>query len=295
MYLTMVQEGGKLREWLAKQAELETWLDRVVPSLVAFGKDVLAALLIFFIGKRVVKWLKGVLKKSFERSNLEEGLSHFLISLINVTLNIIVIFMAISVFDAAVASIMALLGSAGLTLGLALQGSLSNFAGGVLILIMKPFQLGDYIIVGAKEEGTVVGIDIFYTHLLTVDNKRIVIPNGGLSNSSLVNVTHEPIRRLDLLVSVDYSENIKRVKEILERLAREQEMVLEGQPIDVYVNSFDPSAISIGCRVWTTTENYWLLRWKLLEEIKEEFDRNEIVIPFDQLDVNLNGSGKIEN
>lgn len=283
-----------MREWLAKEAALETWLDRIVPGLLSFGKDILAALLIFFIGRKVVRWLYSLLKRSFERSHMEEGVSRFLLSLIKIALNAIVVFMAVSVFDSASASIMALLGSAGLTVGLALQGSLSNLAGGVLILIMKPFQVGDYIITGAKEEGTVAGIDIFYTHLVTIDNKRVVIPNGGLSNSSIINVTREPIRRLDILVSVDYSENIKKVKEILLRLAKEQEMVLEDRPIDVYVNSFDPSAISIGCRVWTATENYWILKWKLLEEIKEEFDKNKIVIPFDQLDVNLNTDEKNE-
>lgn len=283
-----------MKEWLAKEAELETWLDRITPPLAALGKDILAALLIFFIGKRIVKWLNKILKRSFERSNMEEGLSHFLLSFINIALNIIVAFMAVSVFDAAVTSIMAVLGSAGLTLGLALQGSLSNLAGGVLILIMKPFQVGDYIITGAKEEGTVIGIDIFYTHLLTIDNRRVVIPNGGLSNSSITNVTREPVRRLDLLVSVDYSENIQKVKKILLELLGTQEMVLRERPIDIYVNSFDPSAISIGLRVWTETENYWTLKWKLLEEIKEEFDRNEIVIPFDQLDVNISKDDKIE-
>lgn len=283
-----------MKEWLAKEAELKTWLDRLTPPLVALGKDILAALFIFFIGRRIVKWLNRILKRSFERSQMEEGLSHFLLSFINIALNVIVGFMAISVFDAAVTSIMAVLGSAGLTLGLALQGSLSNLAGGVLILIMKPFQIGDYIITDAKEEGTVVGIDIFYTHLLTIDNRRVVIPNGGLSNSSITNVTREPVRRLDLLVSVDYSENIQKVKAILFQLAKSQEMVLKEKPMDVYVNSFDPSAISIGLRVWTQTENYWLLKWKLLEEIKGEFDKNEIVIPFDQLDVNINKEEKSE-
>jgi small conductance mechanosensitive channel len=182
---------------------------------------------------------------------------------------------------------MAVLGSAGLTVGLALQGSLSNFAGGVLILFMKPFQVGDYIITGAKEEGTVMGIDIFYTHLLTPDNKRIVIPNGGLSNSSITNVTREPVRRLDILVSVDYSEDILKVKEILSKLVEKEDMVEKDRPVDIYVSSFDTSAISIGLRVWTATECYWQLKWKLLEEIKAAFEENKIVIPFNQLDVNM--------
>jgi small conductance mechanosensitive channel len=276
-----------MKEWLAKQVEIEVWLERITPTLLTFGKNLIVALLIFFLGRRVAKWLKSLLQKSFERSNMEEGLSHFLLSLIQVVLNVIVVFMAISVFDVAVASIMAVLGSAGLTVGLALQGSLSNFAGGVLILFMKPFQVGDYIITGAKEEGTVMGIDIFYTHLLTPDNKRIVIPNGGLSNSSITNVTREPVRRLDILVSVDYSEDILKVKEILSKLVEKEDMVEKDRPVDIYVSSFDTSAISIGLRVWTATECYWQLKWKLLEEIKAAFEENKIVIPFNQLDVNM--------
>jgi small conductance mechanosensitive channel len=276
-----------MKEWLAKQVEIEVWLERITPTLLTFGKNLIVALLIFFLGRRVAKWLNRLLQKSFERSNMEEGLSHFLLSLIQVVLNVIVVFMAISVFDVAVASIMAVLGSAGLTVGLALQGSLSNFAGGVLILFMKPFQVGDYIITGAKEEGTVMGIDIFYTHLLTPDNKRIVIPNGGLSNSSITNVTREPVRRLDILVSVDYSEDILKVKEILSKLVEKEDMVEKDRPVDIYVSSFDTSAISIGLRVWTATECYWQLKWKLLEEIKAAFEENKIVIPFNQLDVNM--------
>ncbi len=268
------------------QVTMEKWLEQTIVLLTEFGKKIVIALLVFLVGKWLIKHLLNALKKSFARSSMEEGLSKFLLSFIKIALNVVLIFLAVSAFDITSASIMAVLGSAGLTVGLALQGSLSNFAGGVLILIMKPFQIGDYIVTGANE-GTVTGIDIFYTHLLTIDNKRIVIPNGGLSNSSITNVTREPVRRIDLLIPISYGEDIDKVRAVIFALLEKEEMILPEYPKDVFVDSFANSSVSIGCRIWTATENYWKLKWKLLENIKKEFDRNNITIPFEQLDVTL--------
>lgn len=267
--------------------EIPAWLDKVIASFLRFGRLLLIAVIIIFIGRKLIKWLVRLLHKSLDRSNLDEGVTKFLVSAVSISLNIILMIIAANVLGLETSSLVALVGSAGLTLGLALQGSLSNFAGGVLILVMKPFRIGDYIIVGSNE-GTVSNIDIFYTKLLTVDNRLIVIPNGSLSNSNIINVTNEPIRRLDLAISVDYSENIKKVKDILWRLGTENEMVLKDEyNVDVFVGSFDPSAISIGLRVWVEKENYWVLKWELLEKIKETFDAEGVQIPYDQLDVNI--------
>lgn len=272
--------------------ELPTWLDKILASLLRFGKLFLIAIVIILVGRKLIKSLVGLLHRSLNRSNLDEGVTKFLVSAVSISLNIILMIIAANVIGLETSSLVALVGSAGLTLGLALQGSLSNFAGGVLILVMKPFRIGDYIIVGTNE-GTVSNIDIFYTKLLTVDNRLIVIPNGTLSNSSIVNVTNEPIRRLDLAISVDYSENIKKVKDILWKIGNENEMVLkEEYNIDVFVGSFDPSAISIGLRVWVAKENYWILKWELLEKIKEIFDEEGVQIPYDQLDVNVTSVGE---
>ena len=183
-------------------------------------------------------------------------------------------------------SIVALLGSAGLAIGLALQGSLSNFAGGVLILILKPFRIGDYIVANGME-GTVTGIDIFYTKLLTVDNRMVVLPNGALSNSNLINVSHEPIRRVDLVASVDYASDIKKVKAILFDIGSNLEYSFEdeGHPIQVYVDTYGDSAINVGLRFWVNAEVYWDAKWAASEQIKEKFDQAGISIPFKQLDV----------
>lgn len=276
--------GGVSDEITTKEAI--TWIEKLIPSLVTFGKNLFFALIFIAVGRRLIRWFKKILDRSFKRSNLDEGVAKFLLSLISVSLNIVMIIVAINIIGIATGSLVALLGSAGLTVGLALQGSLQNFAGGVLILIMKPFRIGDYIIAGT-DEGTVTGIDIFYTKLLTIDNRKIVIPNGGLSNQSIINVTNEENRRLDLSIPIEYSADIKKVKELLFSIIMKYDNVLKEQPIDVFVSEFADSAILIGVRVWTKKENYWQLKWALLEEIKEQFDANSISIPFNQLDVTI--------
>lgn len=274
--------------------EAISWLKRITPDIMDYllilGRKLLIALVIFFIGRQLIKWLKRILDRSFHRSNMDLGVAKFLLSMISIVLNIFLVIIVIGILGVETSSFAAVIGSAGLTLGLALQGSLSNFAGGVLILIMKPFRIGDYIIT-QNLEGTVTSIDIFYTRLLTVDNRKVVIPNGGLSNSSIVNVTNEEIRRLDLIIPVAYDCNIKEVKAVLEKLLDRQELILTEELRNIYVDGFMDSSISIGIRVWTKKEDYWDLKWKLLEEIKEDFDRNHIGIPFNQLDITIRDQG----
>lgn len=265
-----------------------TWFEKQIPHIQAFGWKLLIAILIIFIGRKLIRWIDKLLVKFFHRSSIDEGISKFLLSLSNVIMNLVVLLFAASKLGLESTSLVALVGSAGLTVGLALQGSLSNFSGGVLILLMKPFRIGDYIVT-KENEGTVSSIDIFYTKLLTVDNRLVVIPNGALSNSNIINVTNEPIRRLDIDVAVDYSENIKKVKDLLYNLGSSHELVHKDKDIQVYVISFDPSAIKISLRIWVDTENYWKLKFDMLEQIKSAFDQQNIVIPYDQLDINLNG------
>lgn len=266
-------------------------LDTIADKLIAFAVDtakvLVIAFLIYFIGKKVIKWTLKVLTKFFDKSSMDEGVSKFILSLIKAVLYGILFICVVGKLGIPTSSFIALIGSAGVTVGLALQGSLSNFAGGILILILKPFRVGDYIIADGLE-GKVTAIDIFYTKLLSVDNQYIVIPNGTLSNTNIVNVTNEDVRRLDLLVEVDYSENMKHVKKVLYRLASAHELSLsEGYDIDVFVNSFEASAIQMGVRVWVAKDNYWKLKWELLEQIKETFDEENISIPYNQLDVKL--------
>lgn len=249
----------------------------------------LFAILIYVVGKKIKKILTNIIKRALERSSMEASVTHFLVKMCDVLFNLILIIIVVDFLGIDTTSLVAVVGSAGLAAGLALQGSLANFAGGVLILIMKPFKLGDYIITSGVE-GTVVGIDIFYTRLTTIDNRSVVIPNGSLSSTNIENVTALPYRRIDLLVPVEYSANLKKIKEILMKIAMDNENVLkdtqEHMPM-VFVNEFEASDISMGFRCWVVTENYWTTKWDLQETVKEEFDKNNISIPFNQLDVNI--------
>ena len=222
--------------------------------------------------------------KIFERSIMDTTLQTFLLSFIKIGGKVLVIFMAVTKIGVAASSIVALLGSAGLALGLSLQGSLSNIAGGVILLLLKPFQVGEG---NSGKEGTVQAIGIMYTKLLSVDNKAIMIPNGNLSNASITNVTYQEKRRVDLNVGIEYSEDIKKVRKVLNALIEKEPARITDEPVKIYVNEFQASSIDIGIRYWVKTEDYWESRWRVLEEIKEEFDNNNIAIPFEQLDVNL--------
>lgn len=266
--------------------KLDAWFQLQIPHVVIFALRMIIAPVAFLIGRKLIKGLQKTIKKNLERVNVEVGVVKFTLSLSNILLHFLFIVLLAQILGVETSAIVAILGSAVFAIGLALQGSLSNFAGGVLILVTKPFVVGDYIVAGSME-GQVTGIDVIYTRLLTVDNRRIVLPNGTLANSEIINVTAEAKRRLDLNVSIDYSENIKKVKDILEELLHGHEMILPKEEISVFVNSFDPSSINIGLRVWVATEDYWALRYRLLEEVKKAFDENQIEIPFDQLDVNI--------
>lgn len=265
---------------------LESFLDAAWPKAFAIVKVIVVALLIWFIGKKVIKLILKIVKRAFEKTDFDEGVESFLLSLIRIMLNGILIVILAGTVGIQTSSIVALLGSAGLAIGLALQGSLSNFAGGVLILILKPFKIGDYIVVNGME-GTVTGIDIFYTKLRTGDNRVVVLPNGSLSNSDLINASQETIRRVDIMASVDYDSDIKKVKQILFDIASDLEYSFEdeGHAIQVYVNSYEASSVDLGLRFWVKAEDYWTAKWEATEQMKEKFDVAGISIPFNQLDV----------
>ncbi len=265
---------------------LESFLEAAWPKAFAIVKIIVVALLIWIIGKKVIKLVLKITKRALEKGKVDEGVQSFLMSLIRILLYAILIVILAGTVGIETGSVVALFGSAGLAIGLALQGSLSNFAGGVLILILKPFKIGDYIVAKGLE-GTVTGIDIFYTKLLTTDNRLVVLPNGSLSNSDLVNVSHEATRRVDLVASVDYGSDIKKVKAILFDIGSNLEYSFEDEahPIVVYVDTYGDSAINLGLRFWVKAEDYWSAKWEATEQIKDKFDAAGISIPFNQLDV----------
>lgn len=262
------------------------YIQEKIPRVLDFCLHLAIALLLYFLGTKLIKVILNFTKKSFEKSYMEEGVANFLFSIIKIALYFVLILTICQFLGLATSSVIALLGSAGLAVGLALQGSLANFAGGVLILVAKPFVVGDYIVVGDKE-GKVISIDIIYTKLQMVDNKIVIMPNGTLADSNIINVTDQHKRRIDIEVAVDYSEDIKKVRDILTDIIHNQKQILLDEPVDVVVGALGDSSVDMLIHVWVEKDDYWKVRWAMLEEIKERFDEEGIVIPFNQLDVTL--------
>lgn len=283
--LAVLEEMQQSLEQLKPNMVLEA-VKGWVPGLIAFGFKILLALVILLIGSKIIKLLHHILSRSFTRMDMEVSLRKFLLSVIQAGAYCILGFVIAGQIGINSASIIALLGSAGIAIGLAVQGSLSNFAGGVLILMMKPFKVGDYI-VSKDGEGTVTTIGLVYTTLNTVDNKRVVIPNGNLANSPLTNVTAKEKRRVDITVGIGYTSDLRLAKDIIHNIYAEHPLVLEDEPIDTFVNSLDSSSVSIGGRGWVATDDYWKVKWDITERIKLKFDEEGIEIPFNQLDVHM--------
>ncbi len=281
-------EAQLLQEISDNPGAIRTYLEGMVPSLLSFLVQVVVAIIVLLIGSRIIKFLLKLIRKSLDRSKVEAGVVTFLCSLVKYSLYFVLAMIILAQFGVTTSSVVAVLGSAGLTLGLALQGSLSNFAGGVLILLLKPFVVGDYIIDGVTgQEGTVSSITIFYTKLLTIDNRLILIPNGTLSNSSITNVTHMEKRRIDLLIGVSYEANLAKTKQVLLDVVKSEDKILPGEPVDVYVSELADSSVQMGVRAWVKTEDYWPIRWKMTEDIKNALDANGISIPYPQMDVTV--------
>lgn len=266
---------------------IQSYLQKLPETALRFGIRVVLALLVFLIGAQLIKLLGKVLRKSMKRGNADVGVIQFLDSFIRITLYVLLIFFIASGFGLDAASVVALLGSAGVALGLAVQGSLSNFAGGVLILLLKPFKVGDYIIAGNGNEGTVVEIQIFYTKLTTADNRLVVIPNGELSNSSMINASAMPKRRIDIPVGISYQADIRQAKEVLLGILEKDEKVLQEQDKKVFVDSLGDSAVILNVRCYAASEDFWETKWRLTENIKYALDDAGISIPYNQLDVHL--------
>ena len=276
---TTVKEVSKLTEYLQSK----------FPDIIGFGMKVILALVCFEIGRRLIKWIRKIVRMSLEKSSVDEGVKTFVDSLLKFGLLALLIFSISTHFGVDTASIAALFASAGVAIGLALQGSLSNFAGGVLILLLKPFVVGDYIIEdNNKNEGTVKEIQLFYTKLTTLDNKTIIIPNGMLTNNSLTNVTEKNERKLDLKVDISYESDLRKAKDILARLVDTEERIMKDEEIQIFVDSLGASSVVLGLRVWVKAEDYWAVRWKLLEDIKLTMDAEGIEIPYQHVTVHVN-------
>ena len=268
--------------------QLTQYVQDSIPELITFGLKVLAALVAFFVGRLVIRWIRKIVRRSFERSGADKGVEQFVDSLLKYGLYALLVFSLISSLGFDTTSVAAVLASGGVAIGLALQGSLSNFAGGVLILLLKPFVVGDYIIEDSNgKEGTVKEIQIFYTKLSTIDNKTIVIPNGMLTNNSITNATAKDERQLDLRVSISYDADIRQAKSVIENLLIKDECIIKNEQINVFVHELADSAVVLGIRAWVKNEDYWNARWRILEEIKLKLDENEIEMAYPHLTVQM--------
>lgn len=253
-----------------------------------FALKVLFALIVYIVGSRLIRQICKGLKKHMAKYGTDEAAKGFVLSFVKIGLYAVLILSIAGNFGIDKTTIAAVLGSAGVAISLALQGGLSNFAGGLILLFLRPFSVGDYIIEnGEKNEGTVEKIELYYTTLMTVDSKRIVIPNSKLTNNSIINVTAMDKRRLEIKVGISYDSDIKKAKELLSGLIMADDYFFDKEDVQIFVDQLADSSVILGLRVWVKTENFWTAKWGMQEKIKEIFDENSIKIPFPQMELHL--------
>ncbi len=263
-------------------------LESMIPKFWSFFWSAAIALVVFIIGTQIIKGIIKLFHKAMNIRDFDPGVETFLESVIKWILYIILITIILGLFGVTTTSISAAVAGLGVTIGLALQGALSNFAGGVLILLMHPFKVGDYIIEHASNrEGVVDKINIIYTTLKMTDGRLVQIPNGTLSATSLTNCTAMTRRMFNETVGISYDSDIKKAKAIMKEIAEKQDHLITSEPIKVFVSDLADSSVQIGLRFWIETEYYWQTRWDVLEEIKYRFDKENIEICFNQLDVHI--------
>ena len=266
-------------------------MDKIIDKLSNIGIDavlaLLQALLILIIGLKVSKWIVKIFKKTKLYKKLDPSVATFLTSALRIVLDTVVFISFAGLIGFPLTSIITILGSVGLAIGMGLQGGLANIAGGIIILYCKPFSVGDFIDTHT-DCGTVKSISLFYTTITTLDNKTLTIPNGNLANSPTVNFSKEPKRRLDIKVSVSYNDKIDDVKKVLQSVVdNEHETIINDEPVFIGITDYLDSAINYEVRVWVKPTEFWNTKVRMLENIKREFDKHKISIPFPQMDVHM--------
>ncbi|KMV28843.1 small-conductance mechanosensitive channel MscS [Photobacterium swingsii] len=264
-----------------------TWVADNQDLLIQYAVNLVSALLILFIGNLIVKGIANGVAKVLRKKNMDDAVVEFLHSLVRYLLFVIVLIAALGRLGVQTASVVAVIGAAGLAIGLALQGSLSNFAAGVLIVSFRPFKSGDYVEIGGVA-GSVESIQIFSTVLKTPDNKMVVVPNGSVIGSPITNYSRHATRRIDYVIGVSYDADLKKTKEVLSRVVAAEPRVLKDPETTVGVVALADSSVNFVVRPWVKTEDYWGVYFDLLQAIKEELDKENIGIPFPQMDVHLN-------
>lgn len=261
-------------------------------NFLEYLPTLIVAVVVYIIGCIINKIIMKLLSKGLERSKIDATVHGFLKSLVKVVLICITIIIVLTILRVPMTSIITVVGSAGIAIGLALQSSLSNISGGVIVLITKNFRVGDYISINGTE-GTVKEISIFATNIITIDNKSIFVPNGVVSNSTIINFTREKTRRVDHIMSISYNNDTKMAISVINEVINNNNKILSVPEPFVRICAFASSSVDISVRVWVNSADYWDVYFDLLEQIKEAFDENGIVIPYNQLDIHMIKDGSV--
>ena len=265
---------------------MEKYLDKLTNIGIDFGIKLLTALVVLIIGCKIINLLVKFLKKDHKHSKLDASVKNFMVSFVNVALKVLLFVTVLGILGIPMTSLITILGSAAVAIGLALQGGLSNLAGGLLLLIFKPFKIGDYIET-MGHEGVVKSISLFYTTITTIDNRVVQIPNGGLSNSTITNYSAMKTRMINQIISVSYNSDIDKVKKVIEETIKRNEYLLKEEPILIRVKTHNTSSLDFTVRFWVNTENYWNAYFDFMEQVKKSFNKNNIEIPYQQMDVHI--------
>lgn len=265
---------------------MEMILEKITEMALSFGPKILLGLGTLAVGWYLIGWVVKLLERAFEKTDFDESLESFIVSVTSVGLKIILLVSVAGMLGFETTTLIAMLGAMAFAVGMALQGSLANFAGGVLILVFKPFKVGDYI-EAQGHKGTVLEVEIFQTILKTPDNKKVVIPNGDLSNGSIINYSAMDTRRVDLVFGIGYEDNIKRAKDLLLELVKSDARILSEPEPQIVVGNLGDSAVDIYCRAWVKTDDYWKVHFDMTERVKLAFDEAGISIPYPQTDVHI--------
>ncbi|UWZ98964.1 small-conductance mechanosensitive channel MscS [Vibrio splendidus] len=265
----------------------EQWLTNNSDLFIQYGVNIISALIILFIGNLIVKAVANSVSKVLQKKKMDRAVVEFIHGLVRYLLFVIVLIAALGRLGVQTASVVAVIGAAGLAVGLALQGSLSNFAAGVLIVAFRPFKSGDYVEIGGVA-GSVDSIQIFQTVLTTPDNKMVVVPNGSVIGSPITNYSRHDTRRIDLMIGVSYNADLQKTKALLTKICESDERVLKEPGVQVGVHTLADSSVNFVVRPWVNTADYWNVYFDLMQAIKEGLDNEGIEIPFPQMDVHMN-------
>ncbi|WP_417612467.1 mechanosensitive ion channel family protein [Owenweeksia hongkongensis] len=266
--------------------DFQTYWEQVSGLVIEYGASLLLAILVLIIGLWLIKKIVKTVSRTMEKRHVDASLRPFLSSIIKALLTIMLVITVASMVGVEMTSFVAVLGAAGLAVGLALQGSLANFAGGVLILLLKPFKVGDFIEANGFS-GTVREIQIFYTYITTTQNQEVVIPNGDLSNNAVKNYSFHDTRRIDMTFGIGYEDNIDQAKKILREIVESDSRILQDKGVDIFLEELADSSVNFHVRAWAKSSDFWDIYNNMNEKVKKAFDAAGVSIPFPQRDVHL--------